>query len=229
MFVATFVRHGETKLNAAKIIQSRTHGELSEKGILMAEHLGRHLTHERFTRVYTSDLQRCHDTTLNILKHSSHPHPELVLEKNLRERDYGDLEFKPTQAIYDICSETGLDTHAVPLPGGEPYEETKKRTAKFLNMLGKLADASSEPEHALVVTHGAWLMCMMDYLADSRNTHYDIEEFQDKWLKNGPPNTATTRFLIHPFKNGNANEKSKRKLQIVHVYDTTHLPEHFKN
>lgn len=96
-------------------------------------------------------------------------------------------------------------------------------------MLGKLADASSEPEHALVVTHGAWLMCMMDYLADSRNTHYDIEEFQDKWLKNGPPNTATTRFLIHPFKNGNANEKSKRKLQIVHVYDTTHLPEHFKN
>lgn len=61
-------------------------------------------------------------------------------------QDYGDLEFKPTQAIYDICSETGLDTHAVPLPGGEPYEETKKRTAKFLNVcsyayMSKLTDA----------------------------------------------------------------------------------------
>jgi broad specificity phosphatase PhoE len=92
------------------------------------------MSNERFSRVYSSDLKRCHDTTLNILKHSVHPKPELVLEPVLRERDYGDLEFEPNQVIFDICHKTGLDTHAIPLPGGEPYEETKKRNAKFLNV-----------------------------------------------------------------------------------------------
>lgn len=42
--------------------------------------------------------------------------------------------------MYDISNETGLDTHAIPLPGGEPYEETKKRSAKFLNVSLKFLD-----------------------------------------------------------------------------------------
>jgi len=221
MFVATFVRHGETKLNAAKIVQSRTHGELSERGVKMAQSLGTHLQDEKFSRVYSSDLKRCHDTTLNILQNSRHPHPALVLDETLRERDYGELEFQPTQKIYDICSETGLDSHAIPLPGGESYEATKIRTAKFFNMLCKLADASTDPENVLVVTHGAWIMCMMDYLAGNKDM-IELEEFDQEWLKKAPINTSTTKFIIH--KDENQTIEGKRKLTFVHAYDTSHLP-----
>lgn len=79
----------------ANIIQSHTPGQLTERGVSMAERLGIHLADEKFTRIYSSDLKRCHDTTLNILKQSSHHVPEkegysveelLVLDEMLRER-----------------------------------------------------------------------------------------------------------------------------------------------
>lgn len=53
----------------------------------MAEHLGRHLRDEKFTRIYSSDLKRCCDTTHIILQHSKNHHEEvLILDKTLRER-----------------------------------------------------------------------------------------------------------------------------------------------
>jgi len=51
-----------------------------------AQNLGKYLKDEKFDRVFTSDLRRCHDTTLNILKHSTKSPPEPVLKPILRER-----------------------------------------------------------------------------------------------------------------------------------------------
>lgn len=83
-----FYPSGETVANVGRIIQGHSHGELTERGISMAEHLGRHLSEEKFTRVFSSDLKRCHDTTRHILKHSSDgdvPEDLIVLDQVLRE------------------------------------------------------------------------------------------------------------------------------------------------
>lgn len=106
-------------MNAAKIVQSRTPGELSERGVkmvsnnvkrtkcsavpallrtvllnllfnlyshLQADALGQHLSKEKFTRIFSSDLTRCHDTTLHILDQLVQPQPEIILDEILRER-----------------------------------------------------------------------------------------------------------------------------------------------
>lgn len=49
-------------------------------------------------------------------------------------KDYGDLEFQPISTTNDIHKEVGGRIHAIPLPGGESYEDTMKRTAKFLSV-----------------------------------------------------------------------------------------------
>jgi len=131
MIILNLVRHGETEMNKADIVQSRTPGDLTERGVKMAQSLGIHLKDEKFDRVFTSDLKRCHDTTLNILKHSNTSPPEPVLMPILRERDYGDLEFKSGQTVRDLMKKHGLPNHAVPLPGGEPHEAVMKRCAEF--------------------------------------------------------------------------------------------------
>jgi len=220
MFTVTFVRHGETKNNAAKIVQSRTPGELSERGIHMAESLGKHICNEKFTRVYSSDLTRCHDTTLHILKQSLQEQPDLVLDETLRERDYGDLEFQSTSTAIDIHKETGKPIHAIPIPGGETYEATMKRTAKFFSGLCKLADVSSEPENVLVVTHGAWIMCFLDHLAANKGA-FELENCDEDRRTLPPRNTATTRLIIH--KKGDGNEEEKRRVEFIQIHDIAHL------
>jgi len=221
MFTVTLVRHGETKLNAARIIQSRTPGELSERGVKMAETLGQHLCNEKFTRVYSSDLTRCHDTTLHILKHSVHPQPEVMLDKTLRERDYGDLEFQPVAISHEIQQQTGVGLHQIPLPGGESYEDTLKRTAKFFSGLCKLADASKNPENVLVVTHGVWLMCFLEYLATNKNT-FELANCDETRRVAAPLNTSTTRLIIHP-KGADNNEDEARKIEFIQIHDAAHL------
>ncbi|ODN03548.1 Fructose-2,6-bisphosphatase TIGAR [Orchesella cincta] len=221
MFTVTFVRHGETKMNAAKIVQSRTPGELSERGVHMAESLGKHICNEKFTRIYSSDLTRCHDTTLHILKQSLQGQPDLVLDETLRERDYGDLEFQSTSVTHDIHVETGNPIHAIPIPGGETYEATMKRTAKFFSGLCKLADASREPENVLVVTHGAWLMCFLDYLATNKGA-FELENCDETQRTSAPRNTATTRLIIHK-KGADGNEEEKRRVEFIQIHDIAHL------
>ncbi|CAL8098979.1 unnamed protein product [Orchesella dallaii] len=221
MFTVTFVRHGETKLNAAKIIQSRTPGELSDRGIHMAESLGKHVSNEKFTRIYSSDLTRCHDTTLLILKQSLQTQPELNLDATLRERDYGDLEFESTSRVLDIQKETGKPIHAIPIPGGETYEATMKRTAKFFSGLCKLADASNEPENVLVVTHGCWLMCFLDFLATNKGV-FELENCDENRRTLAPRNTATTRLIIHK-KGVDGNEEEKRRVEFIQIHDIAHL------
>ncbi|XP_035712322.1 fructose-2,6-bisphosphatase TIGAR isoform X2 [Folsomia candida] len=138
MLSVTFVRHGETVANVGRIIQGHSHGELTERGISMAEHLGRHLSEEKFTRVFSSDLKRCHDTTRHILKHSSDgdvPEDLIVLDQVLREVCCGDLELQPESELLKISRQTGLYFPFVQIPGGESFQDVKARTGEFFNIV----------------------------------------------------------------------------------------------
>jgi len=87
-------------------------------------------------------------------------------------------------------------------------------------MLCKLADASTESQNVLLVTHGAWIMCLQDYLF-ANPEEYKIENFDERMLRIGPPNTSCTKLVIQK-KNNNESE-GRRLLQFSQVHSTAHL------
>ena len=54
--------------------------------MLQAEILGKNLSEVKFHRVYSSDYKRAKETAEYILKHSSHPTPEMIVDQRVRER-----------------------------------------------------------------------------------------------------------------------------------------------
>jgi len=226
MVILTVVRHGQTEMNRDQIVQSRTHGDLTPEGVKMAENLGQHLKNEKFTRVYSSDLKRCHDTTLNILKHSNHTTSEqIVLNKILRERDYGDLEFLPCKTVEDILEKSDRSQfghHNVPIPGGESYTDVMKRCAHFIEEMCKLADTSDDKqENVLVVSHGVWILGFFDYLAANPDA-FDLQNYEHEGPV--PPrkvlNTARTK--LHIGKTNDQNNR-KRSIKFFDIVCTAHL------
>jgi len=226
MPVLTMVRHGETKLNRAQVVQSRTPGELTEKGVKMAERLGRHLQHEKWTLIYTSDLKRCHDTTLNILKHSKNPQPEPQLREILRERDYGDLEFQPGETVMELIRKHNLPNHKVPIPGGESHEQVMKRCAGIFEEICEVidnADAEGDDHNILVVTHGAWILCFLDYLKAHPHL-YELQDYNHEEATTMPLlNTGNTKIDIEKIASRNNNQAPKRKIKFHHYHCVKHL------
>jgi probable phosphoglycerate mutase len=80
-------RHGETEENKQGILQGQMHGKLSNLGIEQAKKLAKKLSGEKLNIIYSSDLARASDTAKEIVKF--HPNINLVLAKELREKDQG--------------------------------------------------------------------------------------------------------------------------------------------
>src|SRR5262245_56485781 len=89
------VRHGETDLNAARVIQRPT-TPLSERGRRQADRLGVRLAALGITRILTSDLARAFETAHAIATHTGAP---LMVDPLLRERDFGDIRGTPYDAL----------------------------------------------------------------------------------------------------------------------------------
>lgn len=87
----------------------------------------------------------------------------------------------------------------------------------------KLADATKEPENVLVVTHGCWLMCFLDWLAANPSVFELISCDVEKRMSS-PLNTSTTKLIIHKKSTGDSvNEEEKRKLEFFQIHDVAHL------
>lgn len=87
---------------------------------------------DKFTGIYASDLSRAHDTGKLAL---SQTHAQkIVLEKNLRECDFGDDEKK----VYTTLSEEEkklLNSMDYKAPNGESWVDVYHRAVKFMSTL----------------------------------------------------------------------------------------------
>jgi broad specificity phosphatase PhoE len=90
-------RHGETEENIKGIIQGHMPGKLSEEGLIQAKKLAKRLKTSKIDAIYSSDLARASKTAKEIKKY--HPKAELILTKDLRERDQGSLSGKNKKEI----------------------------------------------------------------------------------------------------------------------------------
>ena len=86
------VRHGETALNAARVMQPADTA-LSARGVAQAEAVGRRLRDHRVSGIVSSDLTRAWQTAAAIAGYTGVPVEPSAL---LHERNFGALRGRPT-------------------------------------------------------------------------------------------------------------------------------------
>ena len=140
------VRHGETELNAARILQPPA-TPLSERGLAQAERLAARLARAGLVRILVSDLRRAEMTAEAIARRSGAP---IARDPELAERNFGALRGRP-------YAELGLDPFAPGYepPEGESWEVFHARVDRAFERMDAAARDADGP--IAVVTHG--LVC----------------------------------------------------------------------
>jgi probable phosphoglycerate mutase len=181
------VRHGETAWNVDSRIQGQLDIGLNDNGRWQARRVGEALAQEPITAVYSSDLERAHETASAISAQTGIP---VVPHTGLRERRFGMFEGKTFDEIH-----TNWPDHALnwkkripewqPPEGGESLLELRARVMRTVQELA----ARHPGEQIVVVAHGGVL-----------DTLYRIATGQEV---NSPrtwqlPNGAINRLLWSP-------------------------------
>jgi probable phosphoglycerate mutase len=140
------VRHGETALNAARVVQPED-TPLNERGQRQAQRIAVRLAELGVERLLSSDLPRAHMTAQAIERTTGASIEHMPL---LQERSFGALRGKPYADI-------GRDIFALDYvpPGGEAWPEFDARVRRAWARVIELAAALSG--NLAVVTHG--LVC----------------------------------------------------------------------
>ena len=140
------VRHGETALNAARILQPPA-TPLSERGVAQAERVAARLADAGLVRILVSDLRRAEMTAEAIARTSGAP---LARDPDLAERNFGALRGRP-------YAELGLDPFAPDYepPEGESWDVFHARVDRVWARVDAAARSAGGP--IAVVTHG--LVC----------------------------------------------------------------------
>jgi probable phosphoglycerate mutase len=140
------VRHGETALNAARILQPPA-TPLSERGLAQAERVAARLAGAGLVQVHVSDLRRAEMTAEAIVRRCG---AALARDPDLAERNFGALRGRP-------YAELGLDPFALDYepPEGESWDVFHARVDRAWARVEAAARAAGGP--IAVVTHG--LVC----------------------------------------------------------------------
>lgn len=137
------VRHGETALNASRVLQPPD-TPLSERGSAQAQAVGDRLSSQKLAGVLASDLRRAHDTARPIAQAQGLPIQTSAL---LHERNFGQLRGLP----YDTMGYNPIEMEGAP-PGGESMDAFLDRVRRaFEQMLAVRAQLGGP---LAVVSHG---------------------------------------------------------------------------
>ena len=168
------VRHGRSTANATGVLAGRMPGvHLDETGVKQAVAVGERLASVRLSAAVTSPLERCRETTREILRPQAAPLRPST-DKQLSECDYGDWQGRP---LKDLAKEKLWKTvqaqpSAATFPGGESMRAMQDRAVAAI----RRHDARIGAEHGedavwLAVSHGDVIKSI---LADALGTHLDL-------------------------------------------------------
>lgn len=159
------VRHGETPLNAARIIQPAD-TVLSERGTAQAQAMARRLATMGVAAILSSDLPRALMTAASIAAACDCPVQTTPL---LQERNFGDLRGR----AYDSLGFDPLGTDDAPARG-ESANEFRQRVAQAFQAV--LALRAQIDGNLVVVTHGLVIRTMLEaHVEQSANTELPAE------------------------------------------------------
>lgn len=167
------VRHGETALNAARILQPAD-TPLSDHGLRQAQAVAERIAREPIAGILSSDMPRAHQTAQAIARQTGHALHTTAL---LHERSFGDWRGLP----YDSLSIDPLTMEGAP-PGGESVAQFAQRCQQaFALALETHSALASGP--LVVVTHGLVIRQILQALPPAAHA-------QAEWPRMG--NTSIT-------------------------------------
>ena len=176
------IRHGETDLNAARVIQP-PEATLSKRGLEQADRLGRYLTSRHIEKILASDYARARSTAEAVSRHTGAP---LSFDPELRERNFGDLR----GSAYADLGDLDFTAEGYAPPNGETWEVFHRRVDNaWRHVNDTVKDMRSD---LAVVTHGLVISSLVDrildvsaYLSEPRivvaNTSFTIVESTQPW------------------------------------------------
>lgn len=144
------VRHGETALNAARVLQ-HADTPLSERGLMQAEALAWRLAVMKIGAILSSDLPRALRTAEAIARVTGAPIETTPL---LRERNFGELRGQP----HDDLPVSPLHMIEAP-PGGESAQAFAQRVSLAFGLTLQRCAALARP--LVVVSHGLVIRQML--------------------------------------------------------------------
>nr|WP_259372713.1 histidine phosphatase family protein [Schlegelella koreensis] len=149
------VRHGETALNAARVLQPPD-TPLSPRGLAQAAALAERLAGMGVAAIVSSDHPRARQTADAI---AARCEVDVELDATLRERDFGALRGR----LFDSLGYDPLALVTAP-PGGESLATFTARVAGAFESV--LARRAAAPGPLVVVTHGLVIATMLREHAD---------------------------------------------------------------
>lgn len=138
-----FVAHATTIDNENKIASGWKDVGLSDLGIQQAKEMKEHFKNIKIDLICCSDLKRAVDS-VKIAFSDAIP---IIIDKRLRELNYGDFNGKPSEIVDKMKKERIKK----PFPNGESYEQTMVWVHKFYKELKK----NHPDKTVLIVGHRA--------------------------------------------------------------------------
>lgn len=129
-------RHAETFDNRRGIFSGWRDSELTPKGLLQAEKIGKQLARFKIDYAFTSHLKRAKQTLKIVLE--NRPVIPVFIDDRLIERSYGLIQGKPKEEVARKDPELFAGCHRgykLAPPEGESLEMVEKRVAAFLEDL----------------------------------------------------------------------------------------------
>ena len=133
------IRHAETTSNKKDIVQGWIDTPLSQEGKRQAEKLASRLKNYEFDFIYCSDLRRCKQTLLPIMKNRTN---NVHYTKLLRERNRGIFQGRKRKYLVEWMTKYQHDFKKK-IPKGESFADVTGRMKRFLKMLNKEQEKKS--------------------------------------------------------------------------------------
>ncbi|TCO79790.1 histidine phosphatase family protein [Marinisporobacter balticus] len=180
------IRHGQTKWNIESRAQGSKNIELTKKGRDQANLLAERMKKYKIDCIYSSDLDRAHETAVMIGKKKN---LQVNTINELREMCFGEWEGLTNEKIIEDYKEHYTvwrnKPHEADIPGGEKLLAVQKRGLKAIHEIIK----KNKNKNILIVSHGITiktiLLGIMDmdlsnlYKIRQDNTCMNIIEYKD--------------------------------------------------
>jgi len=167
------VRHGQSEWNAKNLFTGWKDPGLTENGTAEAIRAGKHLKSLglSFDVLYTSALVRAQLTGKIMLDELRQSDLEIIEDKALNERDYGELtglnkdEARENFGIEQV--QVWRRSYDIPPPGGESLKDTFNRVIPYFE--NKIQPLMKD-KNVLISAHGNSLRALVKYLDDISET-----------------------------------------------------------
>jgi len=155
------VRHGETEENVLGIIQGWNDTHCNATGLAQAQIVAKRLAHTTFTKLISSDLSRCQETSATI-RQLQPPTLPYYTSKGLRERNLGRRQGLTRARSQELAKEEGVPVSALE---AESLEVFKKRAwAYWTTEIETLANTAAPEDNLLIVSHGGFIYALIGML-----------------------------------------------------------------